>query len=198
MITNNLNINLNELFENISIKKQYIKKLKKQFIFLNNIKQQSYQQLLKQLMLQNKPSRLVNNLIIRYIIDITFSRSNTLLQVMDSNGALTFFCSAGNLSYKGKTKTFRFQVLKSIYRILITKLSYLKRKPVALHLKNVNSSEKSRILRKLKKKLIIKHVKLFNLFPFNGCRAKKIVRKKSRLKKRKKRAKKKIIKKVKK
>lgn len=186
MITTTINIDLNKFLQSILIKKQYIKKLKKQSIFLNNIEQQNYKLLNQQLVRQNKLNILGHNLVVMYIIDITFSRSNTFLHVMDSSGNLKFFCSAGYLNYKGKTKKFRFQVFKSIYRILTTKLQYLKGTPIALHLKNVGS-DKSWIIRKLKKKFIIKVIKIFNLFPFNGCRQKKIVRKKSRFKKRTKR-----------
>ena len=151
---------------------------------LNNIKQQNYK-ILNSKLIQNKTSILDNNLLIMYIIDITFARSNTFLHIMDSSGKLKFFCSAGYLNYKGKTKKFRFQVLKSIYRVLVTKLRYLKGKPIALHLKNVGFN-KSWIIKKLKNKFIVKIVKVFNLFPFNGCRKKKVIRKKIKLKRKKK------------
>jgi ribosomal protein S11 len=118
-----------------------------------------------------------------YIIDITFSRSNIFLNVMDSSGKLKFFCSAGHLQYKGRrNKKSRFQVLKSIYHVLLTKLRFLKGKPIALHLKNVGL-KRFWILKKLKTHFFIKLVSIFNLFPFNGCRKKKVKRKKFKRKK---------------
>lgn len=180
MKTSNIMMNLNNLFKNISVKKKYIKTLEKQYVFLNNLKQTNYKTINQNLLLIKK-NIIINNLLIVYIIDITFSKSNTFLHVMDSSGNLKFYCSAGHLNYKGKTKKFRFQVFKNMYKLLITKLKYLKGKPIALHLKNVGSN-KSWIIKKLKTKFIIKLVKVFNIFPFNGCRTKKSVRKKVRLK----------------
>jgi ribosomal protein S11 len=175
LITTNLTFNLNGFLKNISIKKQYLKNLKKQFLLVNNIKQKNYKLLNTELITKNK--YYYNNNLIMYIIDLTFSRSNTFLHVMDSSGKLKFFSSAGHFNIKGKNKKFRFNVFKNFYFILMTKLKFLKNKPVALHLKNV-SSNKFWIIKKLKTKFFIKVIKIFNLFPFNGCRKKKVRRKK--------------------
>jgi ribosomal protein S11 len=175
-VVDNLEFNLNEFLKNISIRKRYIQSLKKKTTALNNIKQKSYK-LVNSTLIQNRQDYSLNDNIIMYIIDITFSRSNTFLHVMDASGKLKYYCSAGQLDYKGKNKKDHFEVFKSIYRILITKLEFLKNKPVALHLKNVGFKH-FWILKKLKKKFFIKITRFFNLFPFNGCRKKKIRRKK--------------------
>ena len=177
----NVNINVNKFLNNVSMKKQYIKKLQNQSSFLNNIKQKNYKSLTSSL-LSSKPNDIAinhNNTdnVVLYIIDLTFSRSNTFLHVMDSLGQLKFSCSAGHLQYQGKNKKFRFTVFKSIYHILITKLKFLKGKPIALHLKNVGFN-RSWIIKKLKTKFFIKTVKSFNIFPHNGCRKRKVRRKK--------------------
>jgi ribosomal protein S11 len=52
------------------------------------------------------------NTFFMYIIDISFSKKNTLIHVMDFSGNLKFFCSAGFLNYKGKSKKSRYSVLK--------------------------------------------------------------------------------------
>jgi ribosomal protein S11 len=170
----NFNINLNTFLKNISIKKQYIKSLKKQFLVVSSVKQKNFKLLNTQIFKNN--SHLDNSLVM-YIIDITFSRSNTFLNVTDSSGNLKFFSSSGHFSLKGKNKKFRFNVFKHIYRTLLTKLKFLKNKPIALHLKNVGSN-KFWIIKKLKTKFFIKIIKIFNIFPFNGCRKKKVRRKK--------------------
>jgi ribosomal protein S11 len=172
-MTTNFSINLDKFFKNIFIKKQYLQKLKKQALLINTIKQHNYK-LVNQKLFKTKSIHSINDSIM-YIIDLMVSKSNTFLHVMDSTGKLKFFCSAGHLQYKGKNKKFRFTVLKSIYRILITKLHFLRNKPIALHLKNVGFN-RFLIIKKLKKKFFIKTVKIFNLFPFNGCRKKKIRR----------------------
>jgi ribosomal protein S11 len=173
----NLTFNLNAFLKNISIKKQYLKNLKKQFLFINNVKNKNYKSLNNKLIKKKQLNYYLNNNLIVYIIDITFSKSNTFLHVMDSSGNLKFFSSAGHFNIKGKNKKFRFNVFKHLYFVLINKLKFLKNKPLALHLKNV-SSNKFWIIKKLKTKFFIKVIKIFNLFPFNGCRKKKVRRKK--------------------
>jgi ribosomal protein S11 len=169
----NLNINLDKFFKNIFIKKQYLQKLKKQALLINNIKQNNYK-LVNQKLFKTKTNHLIKDSIM-YIIDLMISKSNTFLHVTDASGKLKFFCSAGHLQFKGKNKKFRSNVFKSIYRILITKLHFLKNKPIALHLKNVGFN-RFFIIKKLKKKFFIKTIKIFNFFPFNGCRKKKVRR----------------------
>ena len=174
-----VNINLNKFLKEFSSKKQYLKKVNDHVRTLFHFKQKGYRLLNKYLCSKQK-NETINEHVVMYIIDITFSRSNTFLHVMDSKGQLKFFASAGHFKYKGKNKKFRFNVLKSIYKILLTKLKYLKNKPVALHLKNVGFN-KFQIIKKLKAKFFIKTVKVFNLFPFNGCRNKKVRRKKGEM-----------------
>lgn len=171
-------INLNEFLKDLSSKKQYIKTLKSQVNTLFLTKQLDYRLLNKEL----HPGTLieaVDDHVVMYIIDITFSRSNTFLHVMDSTGKLKFFASAGHFQYRGKNKKIRTNVLKDIYRVLLTKLKFLKGKPIALHLKNTGFNS-FLIVKKLKTKFFIKTVKSFNSFPFNGCRNKKVVRKKNK------------------
>ena len=176
-----VNINLNKFLKDFSSKKQYFKKVNDHVKTLYHLKQKGYRSLNN--FLWSKPilqNDIINENVVMYIIDITFSRSNTFLHVMDSKGELKFFASAGHFKYKGKNKKFRFNVLKSIYKLLLTKLKYLKNKPIALHLKNVGFN-KFWIIKKLKAKFFIKTVKVFNLFPFNGCRNKKVRRKKGEM-----------------
>lgn len=172
----NSNFNLNKFLKKIVLKKQYIKKLKNKTCLLENIKEQNYKSLNYSLFFKNKDFMKYDSLVV-YIVDISFSRSNTLLHVMDSSGILKFFCSAGDLSYTGKSKKARVSVLKAMIRILVRKLKFLQNKPIALHLKNVGF-RKFWIVKRLKKKFFIKIVRSFNLYPHNGCRKKKVRRKK--------------------
>ncbi len=179
----NIEINLNRFLKDFSSKKKYLKTVNNSVSTLLNFKQTGYKSLNKHMWTSLKNDS-IDEHIVMYIVDITFSRSNTFFHVMDSAGHLIFFASAGHFNYKGKNKKFRPNVLKSIYKILLTKLKYLKGKPIALHLKNVGSNKFS-IIKKLKTKFFLKTVRVFNSFPFNGCRNKKIRRKKIKLKKKK-------------
>ena len=177
MIKNyNIDFGLNKFFQRIVFKKQYVKMLKNKVYLLHNIKEQNYKSLNSNLSLKNKNVIEFNNLI-TYIIYISFSRSNTLLHVMNSSGILKFFCSAGNLSYKGNSKKARALVLKSMINLLVRKLKFLRYKPIALHLKNVRFM-RFWIVKRFKKKFTIRIVKNFNSYPYNGCRKRKVRRKK--------------------
>lgn len=181
--------NLNKFFRNIKLKKQYIQKLKNKVNLINSNKIDFKEKNNMNLLIFNNQVNCNNNsvivkedFLITYIIDITFSRMNTLMHVMDFCGNLKFFCSAGSLQYKGKKKkTARYVVFRYMYKILVSKLKFLKGQPLALHLKNVGSL-KFLIIRLLKKKLFIKVVRSYDLYPHNGCRKKKVIRKKMRSK----------------
>lgn len=172
------NLNLNKFFIDIKSKKQYIKKLKNKIDLINNFKKNRYKNLSSVIFnLNNFESYAKEDFLVTYIVDLTFSRTNTLLNIMDFSGNLKFFCSAGSLQYKGKRKKkARYLIFRDMYRILISKLKFLKAQSIALHLKNVGSA-KFWIIKLLKKKLFIKAVKSYDLYPHNGCRKKKIKRK---------------------
>lgn len=172
---NNVKLNLNNFLTTIKLKKQYIKKLQDKIILLNTVKEKNYKLLDSQISLKKKSCE--ENYLISYIIDITFSQTNTLLHVTDPLGNLKFFCSAGSLNFKGKAKRSRFLVFREMYNILVSKLKFLKGQPIAVHFKNVGSS-RVWILKKLKKKFFIRVVKSFSLYPYNGCRKRKMRRKK--------------------
>lgn len=172
------NFNLNNFFSNIKLKKQYIKKLQNKVILVDDLKVKNYKKLSPTLLFMKKPRyNLRDDFLVKYIIDITFSRSNTFVNLMDFSGKLIFFCSAGTLQFKGKNKKSRYSVFKKIYRVLVSKFCPFKNQPVALHLKNV-SFAKFWIIKLLKKKFFIKVVRNFNTYSYNGCRKKKVIRKK--------------------
>ena len=166
-----INFDLNAFLKNIKLKKNIvIKSLKHKIILFNkaSIKKKIY-------------FHKCNALVV-YIVCFSFSKSNSFLCVSDSAGNLKFFCSAGSFNHTGKNKKLRFVVLKNFYNTLLN-LEFLKNKPIALHLKNIKS-EKPWIIKNLKKKFFIAIVRTFNMDPHNGCRKKKIRRKKLRKKRR--------------
>nr|YP_009115296.1 ribosomal protein S11 [Berkeleya fennica]AJA05817.1 ribosomal protein S11 [Berkeleya fennica] len=177
----NIHFDFNKFLSSIKLRKQYIKELKKKIILLNNTKDKEYKNLSSTLVSNTKFSPIDEHLVM-YIIDITFTRTNTLLHVTDFSGKLKFFCSAGSLKYTGKGKKLRSVVFRDFYRVLVSKLKFLRSKPIALHLKNVGYN-KFWIIKKLKKKFFIKVIRSFNLYPHNGCRKRKMRRKKFKKKK---------------
>lgn len=170
------NFNLHFFFKDLRLKTQYINQLKNKIFLLNQVKEKSYKTVNLDLYPTNKFLAL-NDSRVLYIISIQFSKSNTLFHVTDFKGNLRFFCSAGCFHYKGKGKRNRLAVIKNFFYLLAMKLKFLKGKPLALHLKNVNSN-KFWLIKQLKTKFFIKTVRSFNFYPHNGCRKSKVRRKK--------------------
>lgn len=170
MNNNNLikNFNLNKFLRFINLKKQYLKNL-------DNIKSK----LLKKNRLVYKSNKNLSkqSALVTHIIDVKFTRSNTLLHVTDFAGNLKTFYSAGSMTYTGKNKKARYTVFRDLYRILVSKLSFLNGKPIALHLTNVTQN-RTWLIKKLKKRFFVVSIRLFNSYPHNGCRKRKIRRKK--------------------
>jgi len=167
-------LNLIKLFKEIKLKKQYIKQLKNKVLLLNMLKKKKINIFSSKLFFENTFKKFYKeDFLITYIICVAFFKTNTFLQVMDSFGNLKFFCSAGSLNYKGKSKKFRSIILKSMYKILISKLKFLKNHSVSLHLKNVGFS-KGWVVKLFRKKIFIKVVRSFNRYPYNGCRKRKV------------------------
>jgi len=124
-----------------------------------------------------------NYFMISYIIEISFSRTNTFLCVKTGCGDLITFCSAGSLIKEKKikkTKVNRKLVLKKIFAKLV-RLSFLKHKPISLHMINFQPAGK-RFIKQLTKLFFVKSIQIFNAYPFNGCRERKKRRKKIRKK----------------
>lgn len=159
----------------IHLKKQYLKKVQNQAHSLNRLKETDYKKI--GLKFSNKLTKSLNTVFVMYIIEISFSKKNTLFHISDCSGNLKFFYSAGSFQQSGKGKTARSVVLRKFYRLLVSKLKFIKKVPIAIHFKNADSNM-FWFLKKLKKKFFIALVKHFNQHPYNGCRKKKIRRKK--------------------
>jgi ribosomal protein S11 len=174
----------NILFNNISNKlkltlldreKFYIKNLFNQINQLEQIKKKNYKKLGQKSMHHN--NFLKQDLTVYYIVNISFLKANTTIHLSDIKGNIKLFYSAGDLGLKGKQKTKRRIAVSKLITTLLKKIPFINKKPVALHLNNVKFYKRL-ILKQLKRNLFIKIVKSFNLTPYNGCRKKKIRRKK--------------------
>lgn len=170
---NNNKFSLNKFLNHIRFKKQYLTHVKKKIQSINKLKELNYKVFNSQILkLQHLES---SNLLVMYIIDISFFKKNILLHVSDSSGNIKFFYSGK--AFQQEEKLTKPLMLRKFYRILVSKLKFLKKKPLAVHLKNPDYNM-FWFLKKLKKKLFITVIKRFNLYPYNGCRKKKIRRKK--------------------
>lgn len=174
----------NILFNNISNKlkltlldkeKFYIKNLFNQINQLEQIKKKNYKKLSQKN--TNNNNFLKQDLTVYYIINISFLKANTTIHLSDIKGNIKLFYSAGDLGLKGKQKTKRRITVNKLITMLLKKTPFINKKPVALHLNNVKFYKRI-ITKQLKRFLFIKIIKSFNLTPYNGCRKRKIRRKK--------------------
>lgn len=172
---NSFQFSLNRFLKDINLKKQHSKKIQNNILLINQLKEINHKKIGSRFF--RKPMKPLKTSFVMYIIEIFFSKKNTLFHISDCLGNTKFFYSAGTFQQKGKNKIFHSIILKKFYRLLILKLKFLKKVPVAVHFKNTNSNMLW-FLKKLKKKLFITVVKNFNRYPYNGCRKKKIRRKK--------------------
>ena len=159
----------------VNEEKLYVQNLKIQIDSLKKIKENDS----KIISAQKNQIRLDNNqdLILMYVVNISFLKANTTIHVSDIKGNMKLFYSAGSVGLGGKQKRQRRVAAAKLISLLLKKATFLSNKPIALHLNNVNSY-KNLIVSKLKRNLYIRLIKTFNQAPYNGCRKKKVRRKK--------------------
>ena len=152
-----------------------LKNLKDQINLLKKIREDDYER--RNWKKDHTNSRNAQNLIVSYIITISFLKANTTIHVSDIKGNTKLFYSAGSVNLTGKQKRKRRIAVSKLISLLLQKATFLTTKPIAVHLNNVNSY-KNFIVGKLGKTLYVRVIKSFNLAPYNGCRKKKLRRKK--------------------
>jgi ribosomal protein S11 len=179
----------NTLFNNLTNKlkletsllqkeKFYVKNLLNQATYLKKLKENNSKNLsAKEFFISNTKETNLQDFMLTYIISISFLKANTTIHVSDTQGNLKLFYSAGSVELSGKQKRKRRIAVSKLISLILKKATFLSQKPIALHLNNVNFY-KNLIVRKLKRNLYIKIIKVLNQTPYNGCRKKKLRRKK--------------------
>lgn len=158
--------------------KLYVENLLNQVTYLKKLKTNDYKNLgVRKFATQKNKEINPQDFMVVYVVNVSFLKANTTIHVSDIQGNLKLFFSAGSVDLAGKQKKNRRIAVSKLISLLLKKAMFLSRKPVALHLNNVNFY-KNLIVRKLKRNLYIKIIKVFNQTPHNGCRKKKLRRKK--------------------
>ena len=157
----------------------YVKNLLDQINYLKKLKEEDYKALSvnKFDLIEYNNENINQDLMVMYIVNISFLKANTTIHVSDIKGNIKLFYSAGSVGLTGKQKRKRRVAVVKLISLLIKKANFLGNKPIALHLNNVNFYQ-NLIVNKLKQTLYIKVIKSFNQAPYNGCRKKKVRRKK--------------------
>ena len=118
------------------------------------------------------------NLTVTYIIIVLFSKKkNTRVVVLTASGKLIGSYSSGFVGLKGKEKLSRSLVLRKIFLILKKSAPILTRTSISLHLYNA-SYDVSSTIKLASQFFLVTSIKLFDMKPYNGCRKKKLRRKK--------------------
>lgn len=110
-----------------------------------------------------------------YVLHVTLLNSNIIINITDLKGKLITSCSSGIMQFTGSQKT-KYLALINILKKINHEIKYLKNKNFAIHFKGLKKNRRI-ILKKLDKKINIQVIKFFNLSPHNGCRPKKIRKK---------------------
>ena len=179
----------NVLFKQIVTKlKLEVSELEKNKLYINNLLNQAtilrnseniYSS--KNSIFKNKFS--VNNVsenksfLVMYIISISFLKANTIVHVSDIKGNMKLFYTAGSVNLSGKQKAQRGIAISRLISLLTQKATFIGKKPTAVHLLNVRA-HKALIINKLKRNFFVQVIRSFNHSPYNGCRKKKVRRKK--------------------
>lgn len=125
----------------------------------------------------NNKNIFLEDFIIKYIITISFKKANTRISISDSQGNLKIFYSAGFVKLIGKQKIKRKKAISKLIPLLLKNFILFNKKAIALHLKNV-TLYKNYILKKIKQSFYVKIIKIFNFKSYNGCKKRKLRRKK--------------------
>lgn len=158
--------------------KLYVENLLNQVTYLKKLKTNDYKNLgVRKSATQRSKEINPQDFMVVYVVNVSFLKANTTIHVSDIRGNLKLFFSAGSVDLAGKQKKNRRIAVSKLISLLLKKARGLSRKPVALHLNNVNFY-KNLIVRKLKRNFYIRIIKIFNQTPHNGCRKKKLRRKK--------------------
>ena len=123
--------------------------------------------------------------LISYIINISLSSTNTIINVNTIKGNPKFFYSAGMFKLQKAQKTRQPKAIITILRALLLKSKIFKTKPAALHFNNLFFNHQSYIFKRLKRKVFTKLITSYIYRPHNGCRLRKKRRIKIRTKTRK-------------
>lgn len=113
--------------------------------------------------------------IISYIISIKITKSNIIINVLNTKGVVLDNITSGKLGFKGSQKNKKFAML-SLLKNIYYKYDFLKHQPVILKLKGFKYFNKI-IIKKFREKFKIKMFIYEHSISHNGCRPKKKERK---------------------
>lgn len=163
--------------------KSIIKKVKNRALSLKKIKQsKNFKSLRFLLMRSPKPNVIFKSKsLLNYIIGVSIYNTKIVLHLSDIKGTVKFFITSGSLSIGRKQKRKKIAVLIKLMKFMLLKINFVSKDDlIALHLKNFNDRLGSITSSFLSKYYNIQLVRINSNQPHNGCRPRKMKRKKRR------------------
>jgi ribosomal protein S11 len=171
-------------FQQITHLKNLTKEIKNQICYFRKLKKNRKFKSLRFLLsknLQKDNLILKSKTLINYIIGISIYNTNIILYLSNIKGNIIFFITSGSLGIKRKQKKKKIAVLIRLIKFMMLKVKFISKNDlIALHLKNFNERLGSFTSTFLSKYYNIELVKINTNQPYNGCRPRKIKRKKRR------------------
>ena len=170
-----LHINKNKRVISIVYLKRILKKVKNQLIFFKQLKKTKNHKNLRHL-LTNELINYKSSNLIKYIIGISIYHTNIIMYISDIKGVIKFYCTANSLGLKKKKK---ITTLAKLIKFTFSKSNFITNSDkIALHFKNCTERLVSFSLVFLTKYYNVDAIKIKNNKPHNGCRPRKLKRKK--------------------
>ena len=164
--------------------KNLIKKVKSQNLFLGALKTaKKFKSLRLLLVKKSRKDQLIfkSKSLVNYIIGISIYNTSIVLHLSDVKGTVKFFITSGSLGIKRKQKKKKIAGLIKLIKFMLLKVKFISKNDlIALHLKNFNERLGSFTSAFLSKFYNIELVRINTNQPHNGCRPRKIKRKKRR------------------
>lgn len=159
--------------------KNVIKKVKIKILFLKKIKDNKTSKNLRFLL--SKVTTFKSKDLINCIIGISIYNTKIVIYLSDIEGTVKFFCTTGSLGLKRKQINKKIAVLIKLMKVMMYKIKFISKHDfIALHLKNCNEYLSTFVSSFLAKYYNIGFIRIDNNQPHNGCRPRKIKRKKRR------------------
>ena len=120
--------------------------------------------------------------LVSIILGVSIYKNNIVIFVSDIKGRLLYFNTSGLLKLETKKKTIDI-IFKLLVKLIKEKKFFKPDTSIALHLKNSNQKISKSIIKFISNNLAHKNIQIIqikNNKPHNGCRPKKVRRKKFR------------------
>lgn len=123
-----------------------------------------------------------NQTTVRYIINIMFSPTNTIVNLTDVKGNSLITISEKSVNISKDSKKFQLISAVKMFQKLLLNAGFIKNKAVVINFRNTKRYQELFCIKLLQTKVLIKSIQNYTFVPHNGCRPKKLKRVKLRTK----------------